>query len=91
MVRGQYRSRTFRRVKLRTPGGRNIVHYEKKKPARAQCANCGSYLHGVAQGNKTAINKLSKTQRRPERPYAGVLCSPCTRNLIKSKARITSH
>ncbi len=91
MVRGQYRSRTFNRVKLTTPGGRNIVHFEKKKPARAQCADCGKYLHGVPQGNKTTIKKLPKTQRRPERPYGGVLCSSCTRKLIKLNTRKASQ
>ncbi len=91
MVRGQYKSRTFNRIKLRTPGGRNIIHYTKKKPARAQCAECGQYLQAVARGNKTTIRKLPKTKRRPERPYGGVLCSPCTRNLIKSKIRETSQ
>ena len=40
------------------------------------------------KGNKTEIDfkKLSKTQRRPERPYPE-LCSKCMREKIKSKVR----
>ena len=85
MVRGRFRSRTFRRVKIKTPGGRNIVHFRRRNPAKAQCGSCGSELKAVPRLLPYEIRNTPKTKRRPERPYGGVLCSKCTRELIKSK------
>jgi len=45
---------------------------------------CGKVLHGVASARPYKMAKLSKTEKRPERPYAGMLCSSCMRLKIKS-------
>jgi len=87
MVYGSLKSRTFRRVFVRTPGGTTKISYKRRKPKKAHCAICGVVLKGVPREVPYRIKKLSKTQRRPERPYAGNLCSKCTRILIKRKAR----
>ncbi len=81
------KSRTFRRVYIKTPGGKTKISYRKREPSKARCAICGSILHGVARGRKNKIKKLSKTQKRPERPYAGVFCSRCVKEKIIQKAR----
>ncbi len=85
MVRGRFRSRTFRRIKLRTPGARRVVHFRRRNPNKAQCGKCGGELKGVPRMLPYEIRSTPKTKRRPERPYGGVLCSKCTRELIKSK------
>lgn len=90
MVRGNLRSRTFRRIYVRTPGSKNVLHYRRRKNGKPQCKECGKELPGVARGIPAQIHRLSKTQRRPERPYGGVLCSSCTRNLIKEQTRNVS-
>ncbi len=89
MVRGRYRSRTFRRVRITTTAGERKVHFERKKNGAPQCADCGTTLKGTARGTPHQIQKLSKTQRRPERPYGGVLCSACTKKKIIGQARAT--
>ena len=33
------------------------------------------------------IRKLSKNQRRPNRPYGGMYCTNCTKEIIKKEAR----
>jgi len=76
-------TRSLRRVKKRTPGGRLIVQYKKRKPKIAHCAKCKRMLQGVPR--KRLIMKVPKTGRRPERPYGGVLCSSCSRKLIIEK------
>ncbi|MBI4146493.1 50S ribosomal protein L34e [Candidatus Woesearchaeota archaeon] len=86
MVQPRYRSRTMRRVFVRTPSG-TTLHYRRRKNAAPQCAQCGGVLPGVARGTKTQVRKLAKSSRRPERPYGGMLCSPCTRRTIIAKAR----
>lgn len=87
MTAPRFRSRTFRRVFVKTPGGKTILHHKRRKPGKAQCANCGAYLKGVASGLTKYIKKLAKTEKRPERPYGGVLCNKCMRNVMIEKAR----
>ncbi|GIU69240.1 MAG: 50S ribosomal protein L34e [Candidatus Woesearchaeota archaeon] len=84
MPRPSRRSRTLRRIYVKTPKQTKLV-YAKRKHNKAHCAKCGKVLPGVATASPYKLSKLSKTEKRPERPYAGVLCSSCTRKTIKSK------
>jgi len=78
MPRPRYRSRSLRRVNVRTPGGRNIIRYEKRHKGFYKCAICGKPLAGVPRDPK----KYAKSSRRPERPYGGYICAEClTREL----------
>ena len=83
----RYRSRSYRRIYRRTPGGRIVIHYKRRKPNKAKCAVCGAELHGVPRGTPVEIRKLPKTGRRPERPYGGYLCQRCLKRLMIQKAR----
>jgi large subunit ribosomal protein L34e len=83
MPRPSRRSRTLRRIHVKTAKGSKLV-YAKRKPSKAHCANCGQELHGVASARPSQMSKLSKTEKRPDRPYAGQLCSKCMRLRIKS-------
>lgn len=77
------KSRSFRRVKKKTPGARNVTHYVSRLPGQAKCASCGQKLHGIPRGDSAKMKNLPKTLKRPERPYGGVLCSSCMREAIK--------
>ena len=74
-----------KRKRVRTPGGRNVFRTVKKKTRKPRCALCKSFLHGIPRKKTTA-----KTKKRPERKFAGVLCSKCIRQVIKYKARLKS-
>lgn len=87
MVEGSRRSRSFRRVKSKTPGGKNVVHYSRRKPSKPKCGGCGAVLAGVPTERVSKLGKLSKTEKRPSRPYGGVLCSKCSRKKLTVKAR----
>jgi large subunit ribosomal protein L34e len=87
MPAGSRKSRTFRRVFVKTPGNRTIVHYRKRKPKRATCAKCGQILAGVPNERPYKLQNMPKTSKRPERPYGGVLCSKCMRETMIAKAR----
>ena len=87
MVEGRYKSRSYKRKKVRTPGGKLKTAYTRKKPAKAQCGHCGKYLAAVPRAKETEIKKIPKTRRRPERPFGGVLCSPCSRKEIIRRTR----
>ncbi len=87
MPRGQFKSGRFRKIFVKTPGGRTTVHYRETKPKRAVCSVCKKQLAGVPRERPAVMIHLPKTAKRPERPYGGMLCSSCTRNLLKQKAR----
>lgn len=81
------RSRSLRRVYRKTPGGIVVVHYKKRKPSKAKCSKCGKLLKGVPRERPYKMMNIAKTEKRPERPYGGVLCSRCMRKLMIEKAR----
>ncbi|MBI5390965.1 50S ribosomal protein L34e [Candidatus Woesearchaeota archaeon] len=83
----QLKSRTFRRVQRRTPGGKTVQHYHLRKPKQPHCGGCGAILHGIPHERPVIMRNIPKTMKRPERPYGGVLCSKCMRVAIVFKAR----
>jgi len=87
MVAGKYKSRTLRKVFVKVPGNSVRVHYRRRKPGRAKCAVYGTPLIGVARANTSGMRNISKTEKRPERPYGGVLSSKAMREKMKEKAR----
>ena len=87
MTAGRFKSRSFRRVKKRTPSGKVKVIYTRRKPKKARCAICGKELHGVPRELPAELRKYAKTEKRPERPYGGYICASCLRKLMKEKAR----
>ncbi len=89
MVSGRFKSRTFRRVKVRLPGGSVTIHYVKRKPGLGRCAMCKTELKGVLRERPKKMQKTAKSKKAPERPYGGNLCSKCMRLVIKRKSRKT--
>jgi large subunit ribosomal protein L34e len=87
MPRGMHKSRTFRKVFVKTPSGKNTIQYKRRKPSKAICGSCKLQLAGVPRELPRKMHNLPKTAKRPERPYGGVLCSACTRKLLQQKAR----
>jgi large subunit ribosomal protein L34e len=87
MVRPSLRSTSLRKIRKKIPGGASIIHFFRKRPGGAVCAECGKPLHGVSREISSKIRKLSKSKKRPERPYGGKLCSECSRKKIKEKVR----
>lgn len=84
---GKTKSRTFRRVFVKTPGGRTVLQYRRRKPSKAHCANCGNVLSGVPRELPFKMRQMGKTKKRPERPYGGMLCSRCMRLKIKESIK----
>lgn len=86
---GKYRSRKGYRAKFRkTPGGRTVVHFEKRRPKPARCASCGKVLYGTARERAYKMRNTPKTKRRPERPYGGYFCSRCARKKLLKKLEV---
>jgi len=87
MPDGKGKSRSMRRVQRRTPSGKVVEHLVRRAPGRAQCANCGNYLAGVPRVHSNELKHMSRSMKRPERPYGGMFCSKCTRMTIAQKVR----
>ncbi len=86
MPAGREKSGRFRKIFVKTIKN-TVIHYRERKPSKAICGNCKKQLAGVPRDRPADFGKLSKTERRPERPYGGVLCSKCMRSLFKEAAR----
>jgi large subunit ribosomal protein L34e len=87
MSLGKLKSNSKRKVYRKTPGGKTVIHYRNKKPSQAKCSMCGADLIGVPRATKAQLNNMPKTMKRPERPFGGVLCSACTKIIIKQEVR----
>lgn len=71
-----------------SPGGKPGVIYKLKKPSPALCGLCRSRLHAVPRLAPPELKKLSKTERRPERVFGGILCTRCSGQVLKEAARL---
>jgi len=76
----------MRRISRRTPGGRTVIHYERRENAPMRCGRCGAILNGVPIRERER-RKLPKTMKRPERLFGGVLCPRCLREVLKELVR----
>ena len=84
-MRRALRSRSIKRTRHRTPGGKNIVAFRKKRPGYAQCGNCGAKMVRKRL-RATGMRKLAKTRKRPNRPYPE-LCPRCMREEIRQRVK----
>ena len=87
MVRRSLRSRSLRKVKVKTPGSRVVLHYVKRKPKVGSGSITGEKLKGIDRGFDRERQNMSKSQRRPSRPYGGVLSSRGMRAVLRVKAK----
>ena len=75
------------KIKKKTPTGKIRIVERRKRPKIAKCAICKTPLSGVPREIPSRIRKLSLSERRPNRPFGGYLCSKCMRKIFKEKAR----
>jgi large subunit ribosomal protein L34e len=68
MPRPARRSRTLRRIKVRTPGGRTVTRYEKRAKGAPKCPVTGLPLGGM----NVRVYRFGVSIRAPRRPYGGV-------------------
>lgn len=72
--------RTSKKRAYTTPGGKRSIEYHKRKNVKLHCNVCGKVLMGIP----TSLKGKSKSEKVPNRPYAGVYCSACSRKKIKN-------
>jgi large subunit ribosomal protein L34e len=89
-MRGEarYRSRSFKRVQRKTPGARTVTHYTKSSPSVALCGLCKEPLHGLPRARDIKVRSFSRSQLTVQRPFGANLCSGCSREIIRWRARV---
>ena len=87
MASGKHKSKSLRKVFVKTPGSKTKVHYKSKKPKKPVCSEEGTQLHGIPRLKASKMKKLSKSKKRPSRPFAGVLSSKAMKRKMKEKAK----
>ncbi|MBS3795022.1 MAG: 50S ribosomal protein L34e [Candidatus Thorarchaeota archaeon] len=73
--------------KKTTPGGRHVVHREKFYSPKGRCPITGTKLNLPKEAKHNLNRKSSKSSKRPNRPYGGVLSPKALRRLIKRQVR----
>ena len=86
-----HRTRSFRRKKVKLPGGRITIQYIKRKPKQAHCAVTKKPLQGVPRLIPAQLRRLSKSQRTVSRPYGGVLSHTALKEKIIASFPIVNH
>ncbi len=88
MPEPRLRSRSAKKRVRRSQSGVTIALPKPKKPSPAHCALCGRNLAGVPRTGVYETAKYSKTEKRPQRVFGGVLCANCTETIIREKTRL---
>lgn len=72
MVAGRLKSRSLRRVKVKTPSG-TVTHYRQRNRAIPKCAVTKKPLRGIPRGTNRQFKNLNKSQKTVSRPYGGYM------------------
>ncbi len=78
----------LRKIRVKLPGNRVKVVMKRAYPKIARCGSCGRTLKGMPRLGASKFNDLAKSEKKPNRPYGGNLCSECMRNELKRMARL---
>lgn len=83
MVRPAYRSRSLRRVKARTPGGRTALRLERRHKGPPRCPITGRPL----QGMDWKAYRFGISRRAPSRPYGGAVSHAALARALRDAVR----
>ena len=72
MVNSKQKSRSFRRVKVKTITG-NKTHYTRKNRGIAKCAITGKPLNGIPRMTNRKFKNLNLSKKRVSRAYGGYM------------------
>mmetsp|Transcript_1049 Transcript_1049/g.1260 ORF Transcript_1049/g.1260 Transcript_1049/m.1260 type:complete len:117 (-) Transcript_1049:205-555(-) len=77
-----YRTKSNKVRPVKTPGGKLVAQYVKKKAAGPKCGDCGSSLPGIAHLRPKEYKNVKKCQKSVSRAYGGSRCATCVRERI---------
>jgi large subunit ribosomal protein L34e len=87
MVAGKHRSRSAKRIHVRVPGSVSKLRFKAKKSGAAKCQLTGQVLNGMPRLTKAQSRNTSKSMKRPNRPFGGVLSAAAVKRVLIHRAR----
>ena len=80
--RHAYRTLSNKPVPVKTPGGKLVCHYLKKRAVGSRCGDCGIVLPGIKHMRPIAFKNVHKREKRVSRSYGGSRCAGCVKERI---------
>lgn len=77
-----YNTKSNSRRVSKTPGGKLVYLYTKKRGTTPKCGDCKEDLRGLKAFRPIKLKNLSKTKKHVSRPYGGSRCGRCVRERI---------
>ena len=67
---------------VKTPGGKLVAQYIKKRAKGPMCGDCGTRLPGIASLRPKEYKQITKSKRTVARAYGGSRCAGCVKMRI---------
>merc|ERR1711911_326031 len=82
-TRHSYHTRSNKAKKVKTPGGKLVLHRLSKLGSVPKCRQCPVTLSGIKAARPYQRSQLKKNDRSVSRPYSGVLWAKCVAQNIR--------
>ncbi|TPP58253.1 Large subunit ribosomal protein L34e [Fasciola gigantica] len=77
-----YNTNSNKRKMVKTPGGRVVYIYVKKRGTFPKCGDCKTKLPGIKPSRPRERASMSKRLKTVNRAYGGTRCHKCVRNRV---------
>lgn len=77
-----YNTKSNRRAVSKTPGGKLVYLYKKKRGSVPKCGDCKVKLHGIKPARPKELMSMSRRLKTVSRTYGGSRCPKCVRSRI---------
>ncbi|XP_070545246.1 large ribosomal subunit protein eL34-like isoform X2 [Ptychodera flava] len=77
-----YNTKSNRKRISKTPGGKLVYLYTKKKGSIPSCGDCKRKLFGIQPARPKQLMSMSQTKKHVTRTYGGSRCGTCVRQRI---------
>uniref|UniRef100_A0A5K3F6A3 Large ribosomal subunit protein eL34 n=1 Tax=Mesocestoides corti TaxID=53468 RepID=A0A5K3F6A3_MESCO len=75
-----YNTNSNKRQKVKTPGGKLVYIYQKKRGTFPKCGDCKRKLAGIKPSRPMTRARMSKRLKTVSRTYGGSRCHACVRS-----------
>ena len=80
--RHSYRTKSNKIRAVKTPGGKLVGRYLKKRGSGVKCGDCGTRLQGIPCARPKEFKNMHKREKSVSRAYGGSRCAGCVRKRI---------
>lgn len=77
-----YKTRSNRRMKVKTASGKLLNRRIKKYAKKHRCHECASVLSSIARLRPAEFSRQKVSSRRVNRPYGATVCGKCVKDKI---------